>query len=639
MPTAKLDPSWQMAIHYAYAHGMQFGRDVVFTYGPLGFLWLPQYYPDHYYIMLAFWASLSIMFLMVFYCLSASGNKIQISVQFILFYTILTVCVFIKKDVILFSYFALLLIFVLDQRKSSSTVRPGFIVGLISFAALIGLEKFTGLILAVVTLILLDFHLLMMRRVPRYSIFFALLFVLFAVSVGKQELSSILPYLQHSWIVASGYSQAMQISKSFAELCIYLLVISIFVVFAALIEWKEKRFDLTSFTRWLGLLLVLFMSFKAGHVRQDGHIEISWATLVFVLAIYSTYFFRHFPQKVYQLVFCGIAMLAVVPTIYIHTSRAHLDYLEVLDRDVMHRLRAAKEVLFHGKEYQDAAYAAALTQIKDSFPLQSVISLDESVDIYPNRASVLIANQLNYRPRPLLQSYQAYTGRLAALDRDYLYSDKAPERLLFRVGSIDGRYPGMDDGYSWPDILSLYDSGGKTSEYIILKRRARPRTLSYEKLESKAFVLGENIKLPFVDGSDGYLQASIDLHLTVLGAIMKTLYKTPEMYMAITRKDGSRLKFRLIVDVLSKGMIISPIVNHLPAWEKMIMGFGKQTMNADYIPESVTFSGGRWFCAFYDCKTTLDLEKLRISNEGNAMPRFPTQHSRNQTGNPEDLSH
>jgi len=187
----------------------------------------------------------------------------------------------------------------------------------------------------------------------------------------------------------------------------------------------------------------------------------------------------------------------------------------------------------------------------------------------------------------------------------------------------------MDDGYSWPDILSLYDSGGKTSEYIILKRRARPRTLSYEKLESKAFVLGENIKLPFVDGSDGYLQASIDLHLTVLGAIMKTLYKTPEMYMAITRKDGSRLKFRLIVDVLSKGMIISPIVNHLPAWEKMIMGLGKQTMNADYIPESVTFSGGRWFCSFYDCKTTLDLEKLRISNEGNAMPRFPTQHSRN----------
>jgi len=610
MPTAKLDPSWQMAIHYAYAHGMQFGRDVVFTFGPLGFLWLPQYYPDHYYTMLAFWASLALIFLMVVYYLSASGNKIQISVQCILGYTILTVGVFIK-DAILFSYFALLLIFVLDQRKKSSAVRAGLTVGLISFAALIGLEKFTGLILAVATLILLDFHLMMMRRVPRYSIFFAVLFVLFAVSVGKQEPSSILPYLQHSWIVASGYSQAMQISKSFAKLCVYLLVVSTFVVFSALIECKEKRFDLTSFTRWLGLLLVLFMSFKEGHVRQDGHIERSWATLVFVLAIYSTYFFRHFPQKAYQLVFCAIAMLAVVPTIYI---RAHLTYLEVVDRDVMQRLRTAKEVLFHGKEYQDAAYAAALTQIKHSFPLQSVISLDESVDIYPSRASVLIANQLNYRPRPLLQSYQAYTGRLAALDRDYLYSDKAPERLLFRVGSIDGRYPGMDDGYSWPDILSLYDSGGKTSEYIILKRRVRPRTLSYEKLERKAFVLGENIKLPFVDGSDGYLQASIDLHLTVLGAIMKTLYKTPEMYMAITRKDGSRLKYRLIVDVLSKGMIISPIVNHLPAWEQMITGLGKRRMNAGYIPESVTFSGGGWFCYFYDCNTMLDLKRLRISN-------------------------
>jgi len=621
MPAAELDPSWQMAIHYAYAQGMQFGRDVVFTFGPLGFLWLPQYYPDHYYSMLAFWASLSLMFLMVVYYLSASGNKIQISVQCILVYTILTVGVFVR-DAILFSYFALLLIFVLDQRKKSSAVRAGLTVGLISFAVLIGLEKFTGLILAVVILILLDFRLLMMRKVPRYSIFFAVLFVLFAVSVGKQEPSSILPYLQHSWIVASGYSQAMQISKSFAKLCVYLLVVSTFVVFSALIEWKEKRFDLTNFTRWLGLLLVLFMSFKAGHVRQDGHIEISWLTLVFVMAIYSTYFFRHFPQKVYQLVFCGIAMLAVVPTIYIHTSRAHSTYLEVLDRDVMQRLRTAAKVLMHGKAYQDIAYATALAQIRHSFPLQSVIGSDESVDLYSWRASVLIANQLNYRPRPLLQSYQAYTGRLAALDRDYLYSDKAPERLLFGIESVDGRYPGMEDGFSWPGILSLYDSAGKTNKYIILKRRVRPRILSYEKLERKSFMLDKNIKLPFVDGSDGYLQASLDLQLTVLGSIIKTLYKTPEMYMTITRRDGSKSKYRLIVGVLSKGMIISPVVDYLPAWEQMITGLGKRRMNADNIPESVTFSGGRWLCCFYNCKTTLDLEKLRISNNGNAMPHF-----------------
>src|SRR5207244_11236768 len=35
---AGLDPSWGMVLVYAHRHGLQFGRDVAFTYGPYGFL-------------------------------------------------------------------------------------------------------------------------------------------------------------------------------------------------------------------------------------------------------------------------------------------------------------------------------------------------------------------------------------------------------------------------------------------------------------------------------------------------------------------------------------------------------------------------------------------------------------------------
>src|SRR5580704_14856067 len=33
-----MDPSWMAVLVYAYEKGMQFGRDIVYTYGPLGFL-------------------------------------------------------------------------------------------------------------------------------------------------------------------------------------------------------------------------------------------------------------------------------------------------------------------------------------------------------------------------------------------------------------------------------------------------------------------------------------------------------------------------------------------------------------------------------------------------------------------------
>lgn len=36
-----LDPSWQAALHMSFRSGLHFGRDVIFTYGPLGFLALP----------------------------------------------------------------------------------------------------------------------------------------------------------------------------------------------------------------------------------------------------------------------------------------------------------------------------------------------------------------------------------------------------------------------------------------------------------------------------------------------------------------------------------------------------------------------------------------------------------------------
>ena len=39
---AGLDPSWQVGLQLAAVNGFVFGRDVLFTYGPLGFLMFPM---------------------------------------------------------------------------------------------------------------------------------------------------------------------------------------------------------------------------------------------------------------------------------------------------------------------------------------------------------------------------------------------------------------------------------------------------------------------------------------------------------------------------------------------------------------------------------------------------------------------
>ncbi len=46
-PMLGLDPSWAMALGWAIQHHIQFGKDFIWTYGPLGFIIRPIFYPDH----------------------------------------------------------------------------------------------------------------------------------------------------------------------------------------------------------------------------------------------------------------------------------------------------------------------------------------------------------------------------------------------------------------------------------------------------------------------------------------------------------------------------------------------------------------------------------------------------------------
>src|SRR5687768_11213182 len=37
-PSSELDPSWQLLLGYALTHSLEFGREIILTYGPLGFI-------------------------------------------------------------------------------------------------------------------------------------------------------------------------------------------------------------------------------------------------------------------------------------------------------------------------------------------------------------------------------------------------------------------------------------------------------------------------------------------------------------------------------------------------------------------------------------------------------------------------
>ena len=75
-----------------------------------------------------------------------------------------------------------------------------------------------------------------------------------------------------------------------------------------------------------------------------------------------------------------------------------------------------------------------------------------SADVYPLSQTAVLASGLTCQPRPVFQSFSAYTPKLAEMSAAHLRSERVPDHILFDVWSIDDRFAARDDSLSSPDL-------------------------------------------------------------------------------------------------------------------------------------------------------------------------------------------
>jgi hypothetical protein len=117
-----------------------------------------------------------------------------------------------------------------------------------------------------------------------------------------------------------------------------------------------------------------------------------------------------------------------------------------------------------------ARHDAAMADIRSLHPLPP---LRGTVDVYSHDQAALFAHGLEWSPRPVFQSYSAYTRGLAELNRRHLEGADAPGHLLVRVQPIDSRFPALEDGASWLPMLERYALRGDEG-FVILERQPAP---------------------------------------------------------------------------------------------------------------------------------------------------------------------
>ena len=537
-----LDPSWHIGLHLAAHLRLRFGQDIVFTYGPLGFLSEPQLvYRWTAAAAVVYAVLVQLAFIWVVYVLVRRWLH-PIGAVLLTFFIgllvpfepaelvpIIVICWLIGKS---------------DQRADREPVPAGRRLVLIS-ASLAGLHLLVKFDVGLQLIALTAFLILLQegkRILPLAQSLLILVgtFAAFWVLTGNR-LSDVTRWFVGSMQLQTGFGAAMgqETPNRWFEYPIAALLLISLVLLMVLRERRES-----SHVPWqvIGALTVLtYFEFRHAFVLHESQHSVLFFFYLAVVASTIKWPRVLIPTAITYTT-AALAIAAIVP---LPTANRLPDTFKGPGRawrQVSTLISSAKsnsELLAEKKRI-----TAALTL--DDATINLLRSRTVAID--PVEVSLAWAYGLKWRPLPVFQLYSAYTRYLDALNVDALQS-RGPDRILrqhsfyFAVGNppepiraIDGRNPYFESPAAFFQMLCRYRELNANSFWEVLGR-ANDRCGSRNELGVVDSSAGRLFQAPHVD-ERSMLLARVDIHQSTSSLVWGWLFKPlqhPEIQIDDTR--------------------------------------------------------------------------------------------------------
>lgn len=571
LPPVELDASWYMILHWAFLKGLDFGTEVVFTYGPWGFIF-QGYHPSTFIYTLIGWTLITcvcfigllrlservsarrwVQALWLFAILALSGNTVRGMHDMRVFLTCWTI---------------LLVHFHVDDRPLSK-LKTAMVLAL----ALISLGKFSLAVVAFMVVVFMSIDMLARRVVPWVAYIYLAALAALWLAAGQSPVS-ILPFLINSFKLASGYAEGVGIRSAYEGLYVFLFILCALgflgVVGSAYVRrimgvaqidnnWKSRKSILwivRSALALLALVMALFLTFKIGYVRHDEH-ELLATTFISVLALlYLAVFLPRVRVGALRTSLIALPCVCLLLTWFSFHVWVQEGLFWAVGQSVWefpHRTFYAARSLVSRKA-QNEAYEAILAQHRQFRPLPKV---EGTVDGFSWIQYALLSYGMDYDPRPAFQGYLGYVPDAARMNADFLSSTRAPDSVLVDVQYIDSWYPSTAEAASWPELLGKYVLKDASTSALLLERYKGTRQQSRVVLQEKTSKLGDWIEVP---QSNEPIWVSLNLKPTFAGGIAKAIYRPPMVSIIVKTADGAMTQGRLIPSIAREGFLLSPLV-------------------------------------------------------------------------------
>ncbi len=359
-------------------------------------------------------------------------------------------------------------------------------------------------------------------------------------------------------------------------------ILSVVIICLLVSRFRDKgRWTVLAF--FFSALAVCFFTFKEGFIRHDMHEAVATSGLTAMATLAAPILWtiggvslrRRNLFRVLAVLLIGSSIWCLSRTYvaFFEPRRLQTDLVKEFPR-IWTRAVDGGRWLCHGDSIFDAQNQAAMALIRQEYPLPS---LSGSVDMYGLNQLAILDAGLDYRPRPVTPGYHAWTPGLIEINRASLLGTRAPENILLTPGSIDFRFPTMDDGALWPSLLSGYDIVGlTTTDYAVLRRRSEPRPCAMSLISSGTYRRGEEIPVPATDA--GAIWVQIKITPTLFGKIGTMLYRSPSVWLKYKTAAGSEGMDRIIPGMCEDGFVLSPYISD-------VGGFVALAGRASHLPD------------------------------------------------------
>lgn len=566
-----IDPSSSIAWNIVFLKNLQYGKDIVFMYGPLSFLYQPLLIDHELWINALFFNIIAnFLFVLAVFILLR-----QLSVKAIHLLIFIPLLILIRPqlnyEVILTASFFIYAIIINIKVNSRERVLL-WLIPLGFFLAIASLMKFDILILSALLIGLSTIIFLADRFSYRYWIWFPISYLISIINmweVAGQDISNFPNYIFTGMDVFRGYGAAMAIEGPAWQIYMALLSLISLAMISA-IYYKSIKIELRDF-----LLLnscVLFAAFRYSFVRQDEfHTPTFFHVCLLIFSIMLILiFYRNMKMEKGFAVSLGVILnIAMIFLLIIALSNIiQLDF----NSFALYKLSGHNSYDLSTQLVMNSTLYYQYVQnqkevLKQDYPLDhETISYinDNSIDIFPWDVALCWTYGFNWSPRPMFQSITAYTIYLDNINSQFLMGYYSPSVILYAFKSIDGRYPLFDEPAAFRTILRHYVYINSTNEFALLKKNIsnaeiRDQQVNLGRIETK---FRTYIPVPKYRG--GLIFGHIELNQSLMGKIIGALYKPDPIYIQFKLRDGTITnKFRFIPENSKNGLFLSEYIENI----------------------------------------------------------------------------